>query len=92
MRLEDGRPITPARGAPLILKRVRCHDGRPVLEVGWKGGQRRLDPHAPGASLDLGRDLGIWTGSHALFLTDGAVARHTCTSDGRLVPAEPAPG
>ncbi|MBL9104175.1 MAG: hypothetical protein JNL82_24730 [Myxococcales bacterium] len=81
-----GKPVSPAGKTPdrlvaLVTQKTRCVDGRPVVEVAWRGGPPlRLDPLAPGASLDLVAELGLWTGRHAVKISgDGARERWTCT-------------
>lgn len=87
----DGRLVTPRRapnGAPVTGKLARCHQGRPVLEYTWEGGQHRLDPQAPGASLDLRAELGVWLGEYAVQIApDGRLRRYRCSEDGQFVPA-----
>lgn len=78
----DGTPVTPKRAPPRLTtvttRKLRCVAGRPLVELGWKGGSVRLDPHAPGASLAL-PELGVWTGRHAIKIAaDGTRERWSC--------------
>ncbi|MCY1011441.1 hypothetical protein OV079_38955 [Nannocystis pusilla] len=62
-----------------------------MLDVAWDGGSRRLDPQAPGAALDLRRELGVWTGEYGVQIAeDGQITRYRCEPDERLA-ADPEP-
>lgn len=84
------RVHTGEAATPLLAETRRCVDGRPVIDLRWQGGELRLDPHAPGASMDLG--LGAWTGTHGVELVDGGARElRACTESGEYAPID-APG
>ncbi|MCY1057318.1 hypothetical protein [Nannocystis sp. SCPEA4] len=88
------RVLTPRQqphGPAITSQQLRCHDGHPVLDIAWKGGQRRLDPQAPRAALDLRPEMGVWTGELGVRIAaDGRIDRFRCEED-RLVES-PEPG
>ncbi|MCY0988573.1 hypothetical protein OV203_15680 [Nannocystis sp. ILAH1] len=85
-------PRSAPQGAPLTALTLRCSAGRPVLDVAWDGGSRRLDPQAPGAALDLRPELGVWTGEYGVQIAeDGQITRYRCQPDERLEQGPVAP-
>ncbi|MBZ5707778.1 hypothetical protein [Nannocystis pusilla] len=88
------RVLTPRQqphGPAITSQQLRCHDGHPVLDIAWKGGQRRLDPQAPRAALDLRPEIGVWTGELGVRVAaDGRIDRFRCDEDRLVESTEPA--
>ncbi|MDC0670145.1 hypothetical protein [Nannocystis radixulma] len=87
------RVLTPRQqpqGPAITSQQLRCHDGHPVLDIAWKGGQRRLDPQAPRAALDLRSEMGVWTGELGVRIAaDGRIDRFRCEEDRLVESTEP---
>lgn len=77
------------KSVPLQAEQRRCVDDHPVVDLRSKAGKLRLDPAAPGASIDL--DLGVWTGTHALQISEGGLRDLWTCNKSELVAAD-APG
>jgi len=87
------RVLTPrksADGVEVTARQWRCQAGHPVLDIQWSGGQRRLDPQAPGAALDLRPEVGVWTGELGVRIgADGRITRFRCEADQLVEQREP---
>lgn len=95
----DGTALTPARAmtARLAGEVLRCHLGRPMVELRWEGGVLRIDPAHPDASLRLeawnaggvfdGLAAVVWAGRVLVGVSGstGALRRWRCDPAGELI-------